>query len=100
MRVAPISFSTVSRPQQRKTVSHRVTQETPQPQEDSVNFKGNAGKIIGAVLGTAAIVVAAPAVAIVGLAGIGTLAGAIAGNAVDEKLEEKEEKKNKKKDNH
>ncbi len=96
MRIAPISLSTanVTRSQQRRVNRAGFAPEVPQPQNDNVNFKGNAGKIVGAILGTAACVVFAPAVAMVGLAGIGTLAGAVAGNVVDEKLEEREEKKN------
>ncbi len=71
-----------------------ITQE-PSLGSEQPNFKGNAGKIIGGLLGLAAIAVICPAAVAIGLGGIGAGTGALIGAAVDEKLEEEEnDKKN------
>ena len=53
------------------------------------NFQGcNAFKVVGLVAGAAAVVVLAPGLAAVGLAGLGALPGMVLGAAVDEKIDE------------
>ena len=52
------------------------------------SFKGcNVGKIVGFFAGAIAVAVVAPAVAAVGLAGIGALPGAIIGMKIDEEID-------------
>lgn len=59
----------------------------------SPNFTGNAGKIVGGLLGLAAICVICPAAVGIGLGGLGLGPGMLLGAAYDEKMEEKKNKK-------
>lgn len=78
-----------------KKQQHSNINQEPALGSENPNFKGNAGKIIGGLLGLAAIAVICPAAVAVGLGGIGAGTGLLIGAAVDEKLEEEEEKKKK-----
>ena len=66
-------------------------------QNDAVpSFNGSAGKVIGGIAGFIAITAICPAITMMGLGGLGVLAGLTVGNAVDEKIEEKQEQSDKK----
>ncbi|MBR1374215.1 hypothetical protein IJ750_00825 [bacterium] len=77
-------------------LNSRKTKHNPQAPTESVSepsFKGsNFFKALGMIGGTVAVIVAAPAVAMAGLAGLGAMAGLVAGEAVDEKIDEMNEK--------
>ena len=73
-----------------------IKHNNPYPTNNTPNFKGNGGKYIGGLLGFIAITAICPAITMVGLGGLGVIAGMAAGGVVDEKIEEKQESKNKK----
>ena len=99
MRISKINGYNYAQPKTNlKQRSCNNVLKTQNSNVSNVQFQASLGKIMGGVLGTAAIIAFAPAVAVVGLAGVGTLAGIAVGHAIDEKIEEKEEeKKNKEK---
>ena len=88
------SYSVYSRVnQQNKTQRNHQQAFSTATNENNVAFKASVGKIAGFILGAAAVAVAAPGVAMVGLAGIGALPGMMLGHAIDEKIEEHQNKK-------
>ena len=59
------------------------------------SFQGcNVGKVVMGIVGTAAVVVFFPSVAIAGLAGLGTLTGAAVGSVLDDKIDKMKNDKN------
>ena len=95
MRVSSITTyqmpSNVQHKKNNRTVTGNLRKNEPNP-ASAPSFKGNLFKITGLIAGAAAVVVFAPAVAAMGLAGLGAAPGAILGALLDEKLEEKDKK--------
>lgn len=97
MRVSSISYNMYNRS---VDYSSKKRQASRLYKNNFVNnsepsFQGcNVGKVIGCIVGTAAVVVFFPSVAMVGLAGLGTLTGAAAGSVLDDKIDKMKNDKN------
>lgn len=73
-----------------RNLSAKNRQTTNGQQNATPSFNGNAGKVIGGIAGFIAITAICPVITMVGLGGIGVMAGLAAGSAIDDKIEEKQ----------
>lgn len=98
MRVSSISYNMYNRSVDYSSKNRQASRlyKNNYVNNSEPSFQGcNVGKVVGGIVGTAAVVVFFPSVAIIGLAGLGTLTGAAAGSVLDDKIDEA----NKDKDN-
>ncbi len=97
MRVSSISYNMYNRSVDYSSKNRQASRlyKNNYVNNSEPSFQGcNVGKVVMGIVGTAAVVVFFPSVAIAGLAGLGTLTGAAVGSVLDDKIDKIKNDKN------